>query len=215
MALRTFGSPFQRANPKTATPATRPTSIPRMSRLLTISVVLYRDGSVTGETEKVARVVHPLVQIVPADQRRGSLVTTHHVDEEQHENPSEDGPRCPLPNRDGNGFYGATGKLYRIDHDLCLLWNLASQIGIKTPPGLTPTPVAAAPDPITVARPYRILTDFRTTTRSRNPFLSGRSSAGKDASWSTTSSEAAAPAHLTRAAIVRSRSATVTPSSWR
>src|SRR5689334_12381524 len=100
MARSIWGSPTIRPKPKAASAARMPTSIPRMRNVRIISVVLRR--SVAGEAEEVATVVHELVDVVAVDDRRGALFGTDEVEEDQHEQATEDGVGEPLAHRDGD-----------------------------------------------------------------------------------------------------------------
>src|SRR5580704_6903275 len=95
MARSTSGSPTNRANTKAKRPASRPTSIPRTSRLLAIRGC----SLVTGKAKQVPSVVHELVHVAPVKERGSSLLCADEVNRQQHQQTPKHGPRQKLTHR--------------------------------------------------------------------------------------------------------------------
>src|SRR6202044_1333252 len=95
MALSNSGSPTHRANAKAKRPASRPTSIPRTSRLLAIGKMFL----VTGEAQQMPSVVHEFVHVAAMNQRSSSLLCADKVNRQQHQQAAKQSPGQKLIDR--------------------------------------------------------------------------------------------------------------------
>src|SRR5262245_61397209 len=88
MARSTEGSPNTLAKPNTSRPATKPTSIPRMSSNRTMT---SESGSMTRKTEQMAPVMHELMYIHSGKDRCRAFLYADEIDSKKQDN-SEDQP---------------------------------------------------------------------------------------------------------------------------
>src|SRR3954447_7263011 len=121
MACPTALSPSTLATRKASRPARSPTSMPRMSRARTTSAGALL---VAGEAEQMPAVMHELVHVVPADQRRRSLFGADEVQREEQEQSTEqqEGSQGPPRDRGKRRCLGGRGGLQRsgVRHDYLL-----------------------------------------------------------------------------------------------
>src|ERR1044072_5260531 len=89
--------------------------MPRTNRFLTVAEFMSCSaslGSVAGEAEEVAGIMHPLMDTLTRDHRGGTLLGADEVQQDQHQNAEEDRPRSDVPERQlGGKNRGRGGRL--------------------------------------------------------------------------------------------------------
>src|ERR1700733_14442255 len=124
MALSTSGSPTHRANAKAKRPASRPTSIPRTSRLLAIRKMFL----VTGEAEQMPSVMHEFVHVAAMNQRGSPLLCADKVDRQQHQQTAKHSPGQKLTDRNGRKSSGLRNRDGGSVGHLETSWDRASRV---------------------------------------------------------------------------------------